>query len=63
MKLVRSHQQQRFFPFSTVPSVAMGPSQHPNQWGLGFYHWGHNGRCVVKLRVQGTVPVSLCRGA
>jgi len=47
------------FPFSAVPSVAIGPSQDPNQQGPGFYHWGHNGRCVVKLRVQGTIPVSL----
>jgi len=51
------------FPFSAVPSVAMGPFQDPNQRGLGFYHWGHNGRCMVKLRVQGTILVSLCHGA
>ena len=62
MKIIQSHQKQRFFP---VPNVqcGYGSSQHPNQWGLGFHHWGHNGRCVVKLRVQGTIPLCLCHGA
>jgi len=41
----------------------MGPSQDPNKLGMGFYQWGHNGRCVFKLRVQGTIPVSLRHGA
>jgi len=55
--------EEEIFPFSAVSSVAMGPFQEPNQRGLGFYHWGYNDRGVVKLRVQGTIPVSLCHGA
>jgi len=46
------------FPFSTVSSVAMGPPKTLNNGD-----WGPNSRCVVKLRVQGTIPLSLCHGA
>ena len=49
--MIQSQQKQRFSLLHSV-QCGYGPSQDPEQWGLGFYHWGHNGRCMVKCKEQ-----------